>query len=599
MWIFAPVSWPIAKLLDRLLGEDHGTTYKKAGLKTLVTLHQSLGDAENEGLNQDEVSIISGVLDLKAKAVGAIMTPINDVFTLPSDACLDEEMMDEIMREGYSRIPIHKPKNRNDFVGMLLVKMLITYDPEDHKHVNEFSLATLPETSPETSCLDIINFFQEGKSHMVLVSDFPGDDHGALGVVTLEDVIEELIGEEIIDESDVYVDIHKAIRRTALAPTHKARASKADIAADRQQLQSNDGDESENEPPKADSERQPLLQPNSESGKINPAHRASAVSLGDPKSSKAASLLLRRRSSGGSANTGTRAGPFNKFGPDLRDQLRNLGPSNAASRPKQTRVNTIRIKPGVGTIPEHPAVKEGEFVVPVNPEAQHGIGEDLMKPGFKVENGDNGNANGYGTLDGGRSYRDTDDTSNNEDKHDARSTEPTEPSAAAATLTAQVEAAAENSDLPQGFPESHTVDGDNLPELPEKMVFGRVRSHDSDGEGGSVVGSLNSGGSSPKHVTHSSHRRKPTGTTRSGSITESVVDAGGVKKLVLETAPSRGEDEDSERSTSVAVVEGNEGSSGDVTPAEEQKNGATNGASTPKSKAKKKKKKAKKNSVSN
>ena len=121
MWIFAPVSWPIAKLLDRLLGEDHGTTYKKAGLKTLVTLHQSLGDAENEGLNQDEVSIISGVLDLKAKAVGAIMTPINDVFTLPSDACLDEEMMDEIMREGYSRIPIHKPKNRNDFVGMLPV----------------------------------------------------------------------------------------------------------------------------------------------------------------------------------------------------------------------------------------------------------------------------------------------------------------------------------------------------------------------------------------------------------------------------------------------------------------------------------------------
>ena len=77
------------------------------------------------------------------------------------------------------------------------------------------------------------------------------------------------------------------------------------------------------------------------------------------------------------------------------------------------------------------------------------------------------------------------------------------------------------------------------------------------------------------------------------------MDAGGVKKLVLETAPSRGEDEDSERSTSIAVVEGNEGSSGDVTPAEEQKNGATNGASTPKSKAKKKKKKAKKNSVSN
>jgi metal transporter CNNM len=190
----SPIAWPTAKLLDYLLGEDHGTTYKKAGLKSLVTLHKSLGHAE-ERLNEDEVTIISAVLDLKAKAVGSIMTPMKDVFTMPSDTVLDEKMMENILSAGYSRIPIHTPENKNDFVGMLLVKMLITYDPEDAVRVREFALATLPETRPETSCLDIINFFQEGKSHMVLVSDFPGDSHGAVGVVTLEDVIEELIGE--------------------------------------------------------------------------------------------------------------------------------------------------------------------------------------------------------------------------------------------------------------------------------------------------------------------------------------------------------------------------------------------------------------------
>lgn len=194
MWIMSPVAWPTAKLLDYLLGEDHGTTYKKAGLKSLVTLHQSLGQAD-ERLNEDEVTIISAVLDLKAKPVGNIMTPMKDVFTMPSDTILDEKMMENILSAGYSRIPIHTPENKNDFVGMLLVKMLITYDPEDAVRVREFALATLPETRPETSCLDIINFFQEGKSHMVLVSDFPGDSHGAVGVVTLEDVIEELIGE--------------------------------------------------------------------------------------------------------------------------------------------------------------------------------------------------------------------------------------------------------------------------------------------------------------------------------------------------------------------------------------------------------------------
>ena len=194
MYLLAPVAWPTAKLLDYLLGEDHGTTYKRAGLKTLVTLHKTLGNA-GEQLNSDEVTIISAVLDLKAKPVGAIMTPMDDVFTMSADTILDEETMNIILSAGYSRIPIHAPGNESNFVGMLLVKMLITYDPEDCKPVRHFALATLPETRPETSCLDIVNFFQEGKSHMVLVSELPGEDSGALGVVTLEDVIEELIGE--------------------------------------------------------------------------------------------------------------------------------------------------------------------------------------------------------------------------------------------------------------------------------------------------------------------------------------------------------------------------------------------------------------------
>lgn len=196
MWILCPVAWPTAKLLDYLLGEDQGTVYKRAGLKALVTLHKSLGIAEDR-LNQDEVTIIGAVLDLKDKPVGSIMTPIDDVFTMSADATLDEDMVNSILSAGYSRIPIHSPDNARDFIGMLLVKLLITYDPEDCKRVSDFTLATLPETRPETSCLDIINFFQEGKSHMVVVSNFPGEAFGTLGVVTLEDVVEELIGEYV------------------------------------------------------------------------------------------------------------------------------------------------------------------------------------------------------------------------------------------------------------------------------------------------------------------------------------------------------------------------------------------------------------------
>lgn len=191
----SPIAWPTAKLLDYLLGEDHGTVYKKAGLKTLVTLHASLGKSPTERLNEDEVTIITAVLDLKAKSVASIMTPMADVFTMPSDAILDEKTVATILTAGHSRIPIHEPGNPTDFIGMLLVRTLITYDPEDAVRVCDLPLATLPETEEKTSCLDIINFFQEGHSHMVIVSQRPGENSGALGVVTLEDVIEELIGE--------------------------------------------------------------------------------------------------------------------------------------------------------------------------------------------------------------------------------------------------------------------------------------------------------------------------------------------------------------------------------------------------------------------
>lgn len=76
MWLMSPIAWPTARLLDYMLGEDHGTVYKKSGLKTLVTLHKTLGTSPGDRLNEDEVAIISAVLDLKAKPVGDIMTPM-------------------------------------------------------------------------------------------------------------------------------------------------------------------------------------------------------------------------------------------------------------------------------------------------------------------------------------------------------------------------------------------------------------------------------------------------------------------------------------------------------------------------------------------
>jgi len=183
MYLEYPIAFPVAKLLDYLLGEDEGTVYKKAELKTFVSLHRYLG---TENLDEDEVTIISSVLELSEKSIESIMTPISSVYTLAWDQILDDGTIKEIMDAGYSRVPIYQGEKDN-FVGMLLIKKLLAYDPDDRLPVSHFPLSVLPEGEHTMNCLQALNFFQEGRSHILLVSNSPGQDHGAIGVVTLED----------------------------------------------------------------------------------------------------------------------------------------------------------------------------------------------------------------------------------------------------------------------------------------------------------------------------------------------------------------------------------------------------------------------------
>ncbi|KAI9736552.1 MAG: hypothetical protein M1818_006063 [Claussenomyces sp. TS43310] len=501
MYLLAPIAWPTAKLLDRLLGEDHGTVYKKSGLKTLVTLHKTLGTSPSDRLNQDEVTIISAVLDLKDKAIGDIMTPMDDVFTMSADTILDEKTMDVILSAGYSRIPIYEPANKLNFVGMLLVKILITYDPEDCKRVNEFALATLPETRPETSCLDIVNFFQEGKSHMVLVSEYPGENYGAKGVVTLEDVIEELIGEEIIDESDVYIDVHKAIRRMTPAP--KARVAKGHIVADPDVAAVPEdhlldiGDESTNH---EDSPRKKI--------ESLSAKRTNSTGIGtSPKTT----FMKRSPSSNidGQANVPI---TVRANAADMREHLKHLGPSNLASRPKSTRYNTVKIKqafPLNGTTPE-PGIRSSNADESYRdnsafPAAQGGEGDGLLRSAERHASNDvQALYPGYGTV--------VDQSS------PAKSPEQT------------VKSVQASFDDPRDRPSG---------EKPERPSTRRSRSAISRSD---TVGSLPSRDVSPTS--------RKTGVTRSGSITENIINSGGVRKVILMTNSS---------SDDIDEVEGSDG----------------------------------------
>jgi metal transporter CNNM len=215
MYTLYIIVWPIAWLLDRVLGDEgHHFLYTRSELYTLVGLH---ADAKGGDLMVDETNVIQGALDMRYKTAADSMTEIESVYMVHEDTVLTANKLAEIMGTGHSRIPVYA-SSRHDIRGILLVKRLIALDPNAHRVVKEISYrpcVIAPKTMP---LYLLINIFQKGHSHMAIVvpdaecvrvvrdalaSGQPIPKHvEVLGVVTLEDLVEELIQEEILDEVD-------------------------------------------------------------------------------------------------------------------------------------------------------------------------------------------------------------------------------------------------------------------------------------------------------------------------------------------------------------------------------------------------------------
>lgn len=95
MIITSPLSYPVSKILDIILGEEIGNVYNRERLKELVKVTTDVND-----LDKDEVNIVTGALELRKKTVTEVMTRIEDVFMLDLEAILDFETVSEIMKTG-------------------------------------------------------------------------------------------------------------------------------------------------------------------------------------------------------------------------------------------------------------------------------------------------------------------------------------------------------------------------------------------------------------------------------------------------------------------------------------------------------------------
>ncbi|OXU28342.1 hypothetical protein TSAR_003724 [Trichomalopsis sarcophagae] len=221
MLLTFPLSYPISKLLDLLLGEEIGNVYNRERLKELLKA-SDVTTGYND-LEKDEVDIIAGALELRKKTVADVMTRIEDVYMLDINRILDFETVSEIMSSGFSRIPVFEG-SRTNIVTMLYIKDLALVDPDDNMPLRthcQFYQNPCNFVFEDVTLDIMFKQFKEGhKGHMAFVQRVNSEGEGdpfyeVIGLITLEDVIEELIQAEIIDETDVFTDNRSKRKRQA------------------------------------------------------------------------------------------------------------------------------------------------------------------------------------------------------------------------------------------------------------------------------------------------------------------------------------------------------------------------------------------------
>ncbi|XP_071987501.1 metal transporter CNNM1 isoform X3 [Engystomops pustulosus] len=215
MAITFPVSYPLSRLLDWALRQEISTFYTREKLLEMLRAADPYND-----LVKEELNIIQGALELRTKVVEDVLTPLGDCFMLRADAVLDFSTVSEILRSGYTRIPVYEGEDRANIVDILFVKDLAFVDPDDCtplQTVTRFYHRPLHCVFNDTRLDAVLEEFKKGKSHLAIVQRVNNEGEGdpfyeVMGIVTLEDIIEEIIKSEILDETDLYTDNRKKER---------------------------------------------------------------------------------------------------------------------------------------------------------------------------------------------------------------------------------------------------------------------------------------------------------------------------------------------------------------------------------------------------
>jgi CBS domain containing-hemolysin-like protein len=204
VWIMAPLI-ALCRLATAAIGR--GQASPAVSDEELVVMAR-LG-LQSGSIEEDEARVIQNILALEKKRARDVMTPRTVVFSLPAGLSAAKARAEAGLLV-HSRWPIYE-RNTDDIVGIVHRRHVLSALADGRDEVKLDSMMKPAHFVPELMPLDrLLRFFLERREHLAVVIDEHG---GVAGVVTLEDVLEEILGEEIMDESDQVADLRELARR--------------------------------------------------------------------------------------------------------------------------------------------------------------------------------------------------------------------------------------------------------------------------------------------------------------------------------------------------------------------------------------------------
>ena len=199
VWLFRPLIW-LCSLATRVISRGHQPDVSGEEIRGMARMGQQSGAIE-----ADHAAAIENILTLPSKSVRDIMTPRTVMFALSAGTTV-AELRKRTGTLDYSRVPVFD-KDADDIVGIVLRRDVLTGMAEGPGDVKLEALMRPVEFVAESVSLDrLLRIFMERRQHLLIVLTEFG---GLAGLVSLEDVIEEILGQEIVDEFDKVADLRQ------------------------------------------------------------------------------------------------------------------------------------------------------------------------------------------------------------------------------------------------------------------------------------------------------------------------------------------------------------------------------------------------------